>query len=166
MTVLPVTTMSRPRTPSRRRLAFAPAVGARCRAASWEVSLRLPSSGNGFARSPVRRPASRWRTGTRHRRLRARGEAGRRVSLDENGVGSLRLDHVRDPLQNQAGHVPEPLTFGEDVEIVTRPDAEQRIDLIQHLRCCPVTATTAWQCADRSSSATIGAILMASGRVP
>jgi hypothetical protein len=63
MTVLPVTTMLEASTFSRSRFLRAPAVGARCRLATWEVSLRLASSGNGDAMSPLRSPASRWKTG-------------------------------------------------------------------------------------------------------
>ena len=42
-------------------------VGAKCRSASRVVSTRFISSGNGWYRLPVRRPASTWQEGIRSR---------------------------------------------------------------------------------------------------
>ena len=64
MTVLPVTLTVCGSVFSRSRLSRLVVVGHRCRVVTWLMSRRLASSGKGEEMSPVRRPASTWRTGT------------------------------------------------------------------------------------------------------
>ena len=65
MTVLPVVKTLLFGTPSASRLFLLTEVGAKSIDASLVVRQRFSSSGNGLSMFPVRRPASRWKTGTR-----------------------------------------------------------------------------------------------------
>src|SRR5690606_11662629 len=58
-------------------------------------------------------------------RREGRGEAGRRISLDENRTGFLTGDHIRHPAESLGRDGLEPLPLGEDVEVVARFDTEQ-----------------------------------------
>ena len=63
--VFPVTTMRSADTPSARRLASAPRVGAKWMLARAPARRRLASSGNGLSMLSVRSPASTWAKGIR-----------------------------------------------------------------------------------------------------
>ena len=93
MTVLPVTTIGVVVDAVGQQVGLEVEVGARCREASWLVSRRLTSSGNGCSVVGAQ-PGLEMD----HRHLLVEGrerrrEAGRRVALDEHRVG--RLDSIQ-----------------------------------------------------------------------
>ena len=111
-----------------------PSVGARCSDAMRLVSWRFASSGNGEARSQVRRPASRWKTGDLPvERREAADEGRRRVALDEDGVGALAVEQRLEAGEGARRDRRQRLPRLEDPEVVIRDDREELEHLGEHL---------------------------------
>ena len=62
---------------------------------------------------------------------------GRGVALDHDGVRPLLLQDGVEPVQGAGEHAVEGLPGLDDVQVVVRDDAEQLVDLVQHLAVLP-----------------------------
>lgn len=62
-----------------------------------------------------------------------RGEGGGGISLDHDGIGPVGLDRPPHPLQGAVGDLGEGLSRRVDVEVVVGHDAEEVVDLVEHL---------------------------------
>ena len=61
------------------------------------------------------------------------GEGGGGVALDHDGVGAVGLDGPPHSLQGAVGDLGEGLPRRVDVEVVIGHDAEELVDLVEHL---------------------------------
>lgn len=126
MTVFPVTVIRLSAIFSRSRFCREVSVGAKWYVARWPVNVRLPSSGHGELKSPVRRPAFY----VTHRyplvkRRQARRHGGGGIAMHQHHVGFKRLQHRLQPFKDAAGDLGQPLPRLHDVEIVVRDNREK-----------------------------------------